>query len=355
MTVTRDPRPWSAGSVTGVGSLPGTDVRDALHLVHDALPLLPHLPELPARGPGADMVGRALALLPDFAATWGPRGWEVTDRRGADSRRGVSLLGEDLDQLEELFEGWDGAFKIQVCGPWTVAATVELRSGRRLVADPGARRDLTQAYAEGLARHVAEVAHRLPLARLLVQLDEPALTDVLRGGLPTPSGWGRLSGIEEPYVLEALRRAVDALPPDVTTVAHTCAAEPPLRLLRSAGFGALSVDASLLTLVDDEPLGEAVEAGLGLFLGVVPTDGSPGPGRAVVSDLWNRLGQDPGRLAEVVVVTPACGLAGATPDSARAILVRCTEIARSLRDDPEAGPGPQGRASSRAEQEGTRD
>ena len=338
MTTQPPSRPWPAGSVTGIGSWPGTQVREALHVIHDTLPLLPHLPELPARGPGADMVGRALAVLPDFAATWGPRGWEITDRRGADSRRGVSLLGEDLDQLEEVFGEWDGAFKIQLCGPWTMAATIELRSGRRLVADRGARRDLGQAYAEGLAAHVADVAHRLPLARLVVQLDEPALTDVLRGGLPTPSGWGHLAGIEEPYVTEALRRAVEALPENVTSVAHCCAEESPLRLLRSAGFGGLSVDASLLTLAEDEPLGEAVEAGLGRVMGVVPTDGAPGVGRAAVSDLWNRLGQDPGRLSEVVVVTPACGLAGASLDSARAILVRCAEIARSLHDDPEARP-----------------
>ena len=172
---------------------------------------------------------------------------------------------------------------------------------------------------------------------LVVQIDEPALSDVLLGGLPTPSGWGRLAGIEEHDVTETLRRALAGLPTEVTTVAHCCAGSPPLRLLHGAGFGALSVDSSLLGLADDEALGEAVEAGVGLFLGVVPTDGSAGPGRAFVSDLWSRLGQDPGRLAQVVVITPACGLAGATLHAARGILTRCTEISSSLRHDPEAG------------------
>ena len=58
--------PWPPGAATGVGSLPGTDAREALQLVLDELPELPHLPELPARGPGGDMLGRAVHLLADL-------------------------------------------------------------------------------------------------------------------------------------------------------------------------------------------------------------------------------------------------------------------------------------------------
>ena len=48
---------------TGIGSLPGTDVREALRMVRDTLGdgHLPYLPELPARGPGADIIGRVIA------------------------------------------------------------------------------------------------------------------------------------------------------------------------------------------------------------------------------------------------------------------------------------------------------
>ena len=45
--------PWSAGAATGIGSLPGTDIVDAVALVFGELPDLPFLPELPRRGPGA--------------------------------------------------------------------------------------------------------------------------------------------------------------------------------------------------------------------------------------------------------------------------------------------------------------
>ena len=46
---------------TGVGSMPGTDAREAAKTVTGSLEALPHLAELPARGPGADMIeiGRA--------------------------------------------------------------------------------------------------------------------------------------------------------------------------------------------------------------------------------------------------------------------------------------------------------
>jgi hypothetical protein len=56
---------------------------------------------------------------------------------------------------------------------------------------------------------------------------------------------------------------------------------------------------------------------------------------AAVRKVWRRLGFDPATLAQTVVVTPACGLAAATPAYARAALRRCRETGRALRDDPE--------------------
>ena len=42
----------------GVGSLPGTDIVEALKVVIDEHTGFMYLPELPNRGPGADMIGR---------------------------------------------------------------------------------------------------------------------------------------------------------------------------------------------------------------------------------------------------------------------------------------------------------
>ena len=333
---------WPPGAACGVGSLPGTSIRDAVQLVLAELPDLGYLPELPARGPGAEITGRVLGLLTDFPAEWGPTGWVLVDRVGRDSRRAAAWLDEDLDALEELAEGWNGPLKVQLCGPWTLAATVELRSGRKMLADPGAMRDLHQAYVEAVAGHVAEVAKRLPSATVLVQLDEPALPYVLEGSVPTPSGLSRLAAIDRQTV-EGVFRQLGAV---ATVGVHCCAAAPPLRVLSDAGVRFLSLDATVLTEADDDPLGEALEAGVALLLGLVPAVPARAGDRplpvaeaaAPARRLWERLGLTADEL-RAVAVTPTCGLSGASPDYARAAHVRCREVAAQLSEDRERPRG----------------
>ena len=71
--------------------------------------------------------------------------------------------------LEEQAQGYTGAFKIQVAGPWTLAATVEKPRGDKVLSDHGARRELGQALAEGVRGHVARrappAARRRPAGR----------------------------------------------------------------------------------------------------------------------------------------------------------------------------------------------
>ena len=139
--------------------MPGTSVRDAVALVVGEMTSgdgVPHLPELPARGPGADLVGRTAGLLaavaPDLAVETTPAGWRFADAPGRESRRARSWLGEDLDAWEEALEGFDGLVAVSLAGPWTTAASVELRTGERAVRDPGACRDLADALAARGAR-----------------------------------------------------------------------------------------------------------------------------------------------------------------------------------------------------------
>jgi methionine synthase II (cobalamin-independent) len=323
-----------------VGSLPGDDVREAVGVVLDTLPELPYLPELPARGPGAGMLGRAAGLLVDLYAEVQTSGWRFADRPGMDARRAVSYLGEDLDALEELAEGYRGALKVQAAGPWTLAAGIELRSGDKALGDPGACRDLAASLAEGLAAHLADVARRVPGARLVLQLDEPALPGVLAGTVPTASGFGTLSAVEPAVVEQALETVVSAVGAPVTV--HCCAPRVPVPLLRRAGVAGISLDAGLLTTGEDEDLGAAVEAGCALFLGVVP---STEPASSKLSDpagtvspvraLWRRLGLPPETMASSVVVTPACGLAGASVPYSRAAMRHTRAAAKVLLDQPE--------------------
>ena len=336
---------WPSGTATGRGPMAGVDVRAALRVVLDAVPELPFLVELPGRGPGADLVGRTLALLPDFPADFGPAGWVMTDRPGRDLRRARSYLGEDLDAFEELLAGWDGVAKAQLCGPWTLAARLEMRGGHKLLSDSGATRDLHQAYGEAVHAHSIDLARRVPNARAwLLQLDEPSLPDVLAGGVSTASGWGHLPPAHDPEVESGLAAAVRALPTGVEAVFECAAAAPPVRLFRTAGANAVALDATRLTEADDDPIGEAVEAGVRLVLGVVPPPDKSGAGDLLdattaahpVRELWHRLGQPPERLADVVP-TPTRPLDQVGLDVAGAVLRRCAEVARVFRDEPEEG------------------
>ena len=324
--------PWPAGAATGIGSLPGTDIAEAQRLVLGELPDLPHLPELPARGPGADLVGRTAGLLVDLPVELYAGRWRLTARGGRDLRRTHDLLERDLDQMTEQAAEYDGLFKVQAAGPFTLAANVELPLGGRMLRDPGALRDLTESLAEGLRGHVAEIRRRLPHATVLLQLDEPTLPAVLAGRVRT-DGIGTYRAVESGTAEGLLRTVVEAT--DAPVVVHCCAQDVPLELVRSAGAVGVALD---LDLADDrDALGEALDAGLGLFAGAAPATPPPGeraPSSAQIADrvrtLWERLGFPPDRLAEQVVVTPACGLANATSGYARALLSACRDAGRRL-------------------------
>ncbi len=332
---------WGAGTATGVGSMPGGDAREAAKTVTGSLEALPFLPELPARGPGADMIGRTAGMLVEVFAHVEPSGWRVSDRPGRDTRRARSWLGEDLDALEEFTQGYEGPLKVSAVGPWTLAAALELRGGEAALGDAGACRDLAASLAEGLRAHLAEVRRRVPGARVVLQLDEPSLPAVLRGQVRTASGYRTYRAIDRAVVEGALREFAEVArqAPGGELVVHSCAPGVPFALLRRAGVSGVSFDFSLLTEREDDAIGETVEAGTTLFAGVVPGVDGPlsDPAGSVmgVRTLWRRLGLSPGTLAESVVVTPSCGLAGASPAYARTALAHCVRAAKSLADNPE--------------------
>ena len=324
-------RAW--GPASGVGSLPGTDPAEAVRLVVGELPEFAHLPELPGRGAGADLIGRSAALLVDLAVDLTPAGWRLVPRPGVDQRRAVEFLQRDLDALYEVAGSYSGPFKVQAAGPWTLAAGLERTRGDRAVVDAGARRDLAQSLAEGVAAHVAAVAARLPGAELVVQLDEPSVPAVLQGGLATVSGFGKLAAVEATGVEQELTELIGRLA--VPVVVHCCAPRAPLDLFRAAGAAGLSFDLGLVQ--DLDAVGTAVEAGTHLLPGVVPgtdtTLQTPKATATRVQAWWRELGFDADRLADAVTLTPACGLAGATPGYARAAMTHVREAAKYLQPE----------------------
>jgi len=327
------PVPTQWGPASGVGSLPGTDPVEAMRLVVGELPDFPHLPELPGRGAGADLIGRAAALLVDVAVDLTPAGWRLVPRGGTDLRRAREALARDVDALFEVAERYVGPVKLQVAGPWTLAAGLERSRGDRAVVDPGARRDLAQSLAEGIAGHVADVRARVPGAQVVVQLDEPSVPAVLQGGLPTVSGFGKLSAVESPVVEELLTGLVGRVPAPV--VVHCCANRAPLDLFRAAGAQGLSFDLGMVQ--DLDAVGTAVEAGTHLLVGVVPgTDATLPTAKATASRLqawWRELGLPGEELHTAVTLTPACGLAGASPAYARTAMAHVREAAKYLLPD----------------------
>ncbi|MFD3512098.1 methionine synthase [Streptomyces sp. NPDC058657] len=336
-TTTEDAgKKWWAPA-TGVGSMPGTDARETAKTVVGSFEDFPHLAELPARGPGADMLGRTAGMLAEMYVHLEPSGWRFSDRPGRDTRRARSWLGEDLDALEEFTQGYTGPVKVQAVGPWTLAAALERRGGEAAVGDPGACRDLAASLAEGLREHLADVRRRIPGAQLVLQLDEPSLIAVLRGQIRSASGYRTYRAVDRQVVESALRDVMAVHEGPV--VVHSCAPDVPIALLRRAGASGISLDFTLLTERDDDEIGEAVEGGTKLFAGVVPSTEGPlsDPGGSVmgVRQLWRRLGLNPGLLYESVVITPTCGLAGASPAHARAALAHSSRAARSLADNPE--------------------
>jgi len=269
---------WPAGAATGVGSLPGGDPVAAAKLVFDELPDLPHLVELPGRGPGADLLGRAAAIAAELPVDLQPSGWRLVPRPGLDYRRAKGMFSHDLDGLEEAGDGYAGPLKIAVAGPWTLAAGLELTRGHKALSDPGAARDVAESLAAGLAETLTTIARRVPGARLLVQLDEPSLPAVLAGRIRTPSGFSVLRAVDEGLAGERLGLVLDTAARATNVVGvgvHCCAPDVPLELLRRAGAQFVGLDATLLTQRADDAIGEAVEAGMRLLMGVVPSSDLP--------------------------------------------------------------------------------
>jgi methionine synthase II (cobalamin-independent) len=231
-----------------------------------------------------------------------------------------------------VLQGYSGPVKVQLCGPWTLAATLELtRTMDAALRDPGAVADLAASLAEGAAAHVADVARRVPGAQVVVQFDEPALPAVARGEVPTASGISRLPAVEEDTLRDRLAQVIAGNPG--YTIVHCCATAAPFGIIRLAGAGGISFDLSQLRRGEEDAVGEAAEAGMGLLVGAVPAVSGDQSGTAAdaarrVVRLWRLLGLPP--EADQVVITPGCGLAGATPDWARTALAHCREAATIL-------------------------
>ncbi|MGM7648305.1 methionine synthase [Nocardia sp. JW2] len=331
------------GIATGIGSWPGTDPREAAATIIGELPDLAHLVELPQRGIGADMIGRVSALLVDLRFDSTTRGYRLAARPGSVSRRARDLLQFDLDAIEEAWEtagsvGTGRVVKLQSAGPLTLAAEVELPGGHRILTDPGAVRDLSESLAEGLARHADELRRRLG-AQVVIQLDEPQLSTVLEGTLQGPSILNTIRALPEPDALRILDTVIAAQ--NAPVLLHTCASRPALATIGRTAAAGISFDAATISTADLDALGDIVDRGKKIALGLTPAEQPAAPitWREIAEPavrLVDRLGFPRTTLATQILVTPACGLAGASLEWSRRALALSTEVARAFAEEPES-------------------
>ncbi|MHA3022727.1 methionine synthase [Mycobacterium sp. BMJ-28] len=331
-------------TASGIGSWPGTSARVAAEVIVGELHALPHLAELPARGIGADLIGRAGALLVDIGIDTAPRAYRITPGRSAALRRAVSLLDEDLDALEEAWEkaglrGTQGrTVKVQVPGPITLAAQLELPNGHRAITDSGAMRDLAGSLAEGVAAHRADVARRIG-AEVVVQFDEPSLPVALAGRLTGVTSLSPVHPVDGPVAGALLDECAQRVGGEV--LVHCCAPDIPWKVLQHSMIHAVAVDVAVLSAADLDGIGEFVESGRTVLLGVLPatapaTAPTPEQVAAAAAKVTDRLGFPRAVLRERIGITPACGLAGATADWARTALGLVQDAADRLAQDPDA-------------------
>lgn len=289
------------------------------------------------------MIGRAGALLVDIAIDTVPRGYRITARPGAVTRRAASLLDEDVDALEEAWEkaGGPGSgrpVKVQAPGPITLAASLELGGGHRAITDPGALRDLAASLAEGVARHRAEVARRLSTT-VAVQFDEPLLPAALAGRLSGVTALTPVHPVDEAGAIALLDGCIAAV--DGQAMLHCCSADIPWNVVQRSAVSAVSLDARALSDQSLDGLGELVDAGRTAVLGLVP--GVAPPTRPSFEELaqaaaavTDRLGFSRAVLGERIGISPTCGLAGATAAWARAAMGLVQRAGTSIAEHPDA-------------------
>jgi len=307
------------GAITGIGSLPHTQMELALQM---ALAVdVPYLPQLPTENPSELMVPAALEELPgleaadDGTCTVDLGAWEA-GRGGLDGRIDAALRSGDASGflpgvastralrpfLWEVRERKLAFAKAQLAGPATVRWSSRLSTGAPLSDHPGLD---AQVFRLVLVRSLALVqALRAAGATAVFYLDEPGLY-----ALDT-------SDAAHLAVLSELRLLVSALRQQGALVGLHCCGNTRWGALLDLGIDLLSFDVRLsLDAVLDEPraVKRFLDQGGAFSLGLVPTDlgqeANPEElARAVETSLASALPDRPEALRQFLA-TPACGLA----------------------------------------------
>ena len=232
---------------TGIGSMPGTDSREATNIVVGEFGAVPHVVELPSRGPGGDPVGRTAAMLAGVDRTFEVettvRGWRLGHTGQAALRRARAWLSEDLDSFEEYAASHRGPVKVHMLGPWSTAARIEDAAGESLIRDHGAVAEISGAAVEAASELTARVQRAVPDGQVIVHIEEPELSRVLDGRVPMSSGRLFHRAVEPALVQAHLSIIVHAVVAANAVACVRCAAPgAPVELMLGTGAGIAGID-----------------------------------------------------------------------------------------------------------------
>jgi hypothetical protein len=313
-----------AGTTTGIwfpgvrdrqrGYIATSPVREAaaagFDLLADDLPPVPLTAHLGEDRWGADAIGRAVGLLTDLHVDRTSYGWRLTASAGKDERLEDSALIEAFDAIAEYGHSRPGQVQLSLPGPWTLVTALSLGSGARVIVDYGARRDVVQSYAFGIAAFADRIASlgMQPTIRLV----ETRLTPVLTGTLPTVSGWRTLPAISETQVWAGLESTLRHLPPTVLSLPdldplHLRGAQiTGAEVVRRTGASSVSVPLATLNAHSWEQLAILAEAGLGLWLHL-PSEAGTRPDAVNhwvdrIRTPWSRIGMGTAGLRDFGII-----------------------------------------------------
>jgi len=316
-----------AGTATAIGSLPHRDAHAAAALTLRCLPELPAAPQLPRRTPREGVVAQWAGAVSGITV----RDDGTIEVTGPVDPRGELLTRFDTETHSGLLTFLEVAaaqplpprhVKVQVAGPLTLGVAFVNAGIDAEVAFPlGAR--VTRAWAGAIE---ALVSTRLPAAKLVCFLDEPAL--VCWRGADGP--------IDREVATDVLSTALAGCP-GVSGV-HVCG-QGDLRLALDAGPQVAHFDVGTLDLDGASTLSRFLDGGGWIAWGAIPTHKpvgeQPQPLWKALLDAWcelTRRGCDPVQLRAQALVAPACGLAGHGESQAERAMLLAREIGDRVHD-----------------------
>lgn len=338
-------------SFVGLGPMPGVDPRAAAEIIigecldgHVALPLLP------ARGLGADLIGRTAVIMADLSVDRGARSWRVASRGGRIQSRARDFLARDIDACEELWIATPQLVRLVAAGPWTMAASVETTGGKLIATDPAAVSYFAESLAAGLIAHAADVRRRFDCA-VEVLLIEPMLSAVASGTVRAPSMMlgvnGYLPAVGAREIAQEYRRLTAPLLNDGISV--TIALEKmdgvEFSVIAESGATGLWIPRTeLSTNANLDCVAAAIDSGVELQLGIVPahvTQRDEFSGAAIGSSArelaeqaarsWEELGYSHKDRASKLSIAPVSGFADSEVDETIAQLRAGRDAAELMR------------------------